>query len=142
MPDAILLKRGQLSQDEWAIMRLHPEYGSRILGKLPYFFIAAQIALCHEERFDGFGYPRALKGDDIPFPARLFAIIDTLDAMTFNRSYRRALSFDTAKAEIIKMSGSQFDPVAVEAFLREEQMLREMTALDYLDEGPVGGMMP
>lgn len=137
VPDAILLKHGQLSEDEWKVMRLHPEHGSRILEKLPFFSLAAQIVLCHEERYDGSGYPRALKGDNIPLPARLFAVIDTLDAMTFNRPYRQALSFDAAKAEIVKMSGSQFDPVAVEAFLREEQLLREMTTLDYLEEGRV-----
>ena len=138
VPDAILLKRGQLSEDEWTIMRLHPEHGSRLLEKLPYFSLAAQIVLCHEERFDGSGYPRALRGDDIPLSARLFAVIDTLDAMIFDRPYRHAQSFDAAKAEILRMSGSQFDPVAVEAFLQEEQLLREMTAVEYLDGGETG----
>src|SRR5574337_1293213 len=133
VPDTILLKAGRLSEDEWEIMRRHPEYGSRILEKLPFFSLAAQIVLSHEERYDGTGYPRALRGDDIPLPARLFAVIDTLDAMTFDRPYRRALPFDVAKAEIIRMSGSQFDPLAVEVFLREEELLREMTALDFLD---------
>ena len=134
VPDAILLKAGQLSPEEWAIMRRHPEQGSHILERLPEFFLAAQIVLCHEERFDGSGYPRALKGESIPLPARLFAIIDTLDAMTFDRPYRKALPFDMARDEIVRMSGTQFDPVAVETFLREEELLREMTALDYLEE--------
>lgn len=134
VPDAILLKPGNLSNEEWQVMRLHPEQGNEILAKLPAFSLAAQIVLCHEERYDGSGYPRALQGDAIPLPARLFAVIDTLDAMTFDRPYRKALPFDAAKAEIVKMAGSQFDPVAVETFLREEDMLREMTALDYLDE--------
>ena len=135
VPDAILLKPGNLSEGEWQVMRLHPEHGSQILEKLPFFSLAAQIVLCHEERFDGSGYPRALSGDRIPLPARLFAIIDTLDAMTFDRPYRKALPFDAARAEIVRMSGSQFDPLAVETFLREERLLREMTALDYLEEG-------
>ena len=135
VPDAILLKPGRLSDDEWQVMHLHPEHGSRILEKLPFFSLAAQIVLCHEERYDGSGYPRALKGDAIPLPARLFAVIDTLDAMTFDRPYRRAMPFDAAKAEIVRMAGSQFDPLAVEAFLLEEPLLREMTALDYLDPG-------
>lgn len=135
VPDAILLKRGKLSEDEWKVMRLHPEFGSHILEKLPFFSIAGEIVLCHEERYDGSGYPRALRGKEIPLPARLFAVIDTLDAMTFDRPYRKALSFDTAKAEIVKMSGSQFDPVAVEAFLQEEQLLREMTTLDHIAVG-------
>lgn len=135
VPDSILLKPGRLSDDEWNVMRLHPAHGSHILEKLPFFSLAGEIVLCHEERYDGSGYPRALRGDAIPLPARLFAVIDTLDAMTFDRPYRRALPFDTAKTEIIKMSGSQFDPVAVETFLQEEQLLREMTAVDHLEDG-------
>ena len=114
-------------------MRRHPEDGCAILAKLPFFSLAAQIVLCHEERYDGSGYPRGLRADDIPLAARLFAVIDTLDAMTFDRPYRKALPFDDAKAEIIRMSGSQFDPLAVNTLLREEQLLREMTALDYLN---------
>jgi HD-GYP domain-containing protein (c-di-GMP phosphodiesterase class II) len=136
VPDTILLKPDRLSEEEWQVMRLHPENGSRILDKLPYFSLAAQIVLCHEERYDGSGYPKALKGEAIPLPARLFAVIDTLDAMTFDRPYRKALSFDAAKAEIVRMSGSQFDPVAVDAFLLEEELLREMSALDYLEGVP------
>jgi HD-GYP domain-containing protein (c-di-GMP phosphodiesterase class II) len=136
VPDAILLKPGSLSDEEWVVMRLHPEYGSHILDKLPYFALAAKIVLSHEERFDGSGYPNGLRGDEIPLPARLFAVIDSLDAMTFDRPYRRAMPFDAARDEIVKMSGSQFDPAAVEAFLGEERLLREMTALDYLGELP------
>jgi HD-GYP domain-containing protein (c-di-GMP phosphodiesterase class II) len=135
VPDTILLNPGRLSEDEWKVMRLHPEHGSHILDKLPFFSLAGEIVLCHEERYDGSGYPRALRGNAIPLPARLFAVIDTLDAMTFDRPYRKALSFDTAKAEIIKMSGSQFDPVAVETFMQEEQLLREMTAVDQIEVG-------
>lgn len=138
VPDAILLKPGRLSAEEWRVMRLHPENGRRILEKVPFFSLAAQIVLCHEERYDGSGYPRALKGDAIPLPARLFAVIDTLDAMTFDRPYRKAMPFDAAKAEIIRMAGSQFDPLVVETFLREEELLREMTALDFLDPGRTG----
>jgi HD-GYP domain-containing protein (c-di-GMP phosphodiesterase class II) len=133
VPDAILFKPDRLTGQEWQVMRMHPEYGSRILEKLPYFSLAAQIVLCHEERYDGSGYPRGLKGDDVPLPARLFAVIDTLDAMTFDRPYRQAMSFDAAKVEILRMSGRQFDPMAVDAFLREEELLREMTGLDFLE---------
>ena len=135
VPDAILLKPGPLSEAEWQVMRLHPEYGSSILEKAPFLSLARQIVLCHEERYDGSGYPQALKAEAIPLPARLFAVIDTLDAMTFDRPYRNALPYDAAKAEILRMSGSQFDPVAVESFLKEEQLLREMTAVDRLDGG-------
>lgn len=126
--DAILLKQGALNEDEWLEMRTHPEKGHRIVAQIPGMEDAAEIILSHEESFDGTGYPRGLKGEQISLGARLFALIDTLDAMTSDRSYRKALSFDQARAEIIKMSGTQFDPVAVQAFLAEEPILREMVA--------------
>ncbi len=135
VPDAILLKADRLSDEEWHIMRQHPRDGFLILEKLPFLAMAADVVLCHEERYDGSGYPGGLKGDAIPLPARLFAVIDTLDAMTFDRPYRKAMEFDSAKEEIVRLSGSQFDPRAVEAFLREESALREMTALDYPTPG-------
>lgn len=131
VPDAILLKPGKLSDDEWQIMREHPRNGYHILKSLPFLSMAADIVLCHEERFDGSGYPAGLKGEEIPLAARLFAIIDTLDAMTFDRPYRKALPFDAAKAEIIRMAGRQFDPKAVDTFLREEVALREMSAMEF-----------
>jgi len=126
--DAILLKPGALNEGEWLEMRTHPEKGHRIVAQIPGMEEAAEIVLSHEERFDGTGYPRGLKGEQISLGARLFAVIDTLDAMTSDRSYRKALSFDQARAEIVKMSGTQFDPVAVQAFLAEEVTLREMVA--------------
>lgn len=127
-PDAILLKQGALDEEEWNAMRAHPEKGYRIVAQIPGMKEAAEIVFSHEERFDGTGYPRGLKGEQISLGARLFAVIDTLDAMTSDRSYRKALSFDQARAEIVKMSGTQFDPVAVQAFLAEETTLREMVA--------------
>ncbi|MBE0621896.1 MAG: HD-GYP domain-containing protein [Burkholderiales bacterium] len=131
VPDAVLLKPDRLSDAEWQIMREHPRNGYLILQKLPFLSMAADIVLCHEERFDGSGYPRGLKGEEIPLAARLFAVIDTIDAMTFDRPYRKALPFDTAKAEILRMAGSQFDPRAVESFLREEAALREMATMEF-----------
>lgn len=131
VPDVILLKHGPLTNEEWHTMREHPHNGHLILQKLPFLSMAADIVLCHEERFDGSGYPSGLKGAEIPLAARLFAVIDTLDAMTFNRPYRKALPFDTAKTEIMRMAGSQFDPLAVDTFLREEAALREMTAMEF-----------
>ncbi len=130
VPDAILLKNGRLNDDEWEVMKQHPEHGNQLLAKLPVFSLASEIVLCHEERYDGSGYPRALRGEQIPLPARLFAVIDTLDAMTFDRTYRKAFPFDTAVAEIVRMSGSQFDPLAVDTFLKEQERLREMTDID------------
>ncbi len=126
--DSILLKHGALDDREMAVMRTHPEIGHAILKDVPFMREAAQIVLCHEERYDGKGYPRGLAGDAIPFGARLFAVIDTLDAITSDRPYRSGLPFDSAKVEIRRCSGEQFDPVAVEAFLAEEAVLREMVA--------------
>jgi len=126
--DAILLKPGALDEDEWLEMWTHPEKGHRIVAQFPGMGEAAEIVLSHQERFDGTGYPRGLRGQQIPLGARLFALIDTLDAMTSDRSYRKALSFDQARAEIVGMSGTQFDPLAVQAFLAEEVTLREMVA--------------
>ena len=131
VPDAVLLKPGELSEEEWTVMRKHSHNGHVILEKLPFLSMAANLVLCHEERFDGSGYPAGLKGEEIPLSARLFAIIDTIDAMTFDRPYRKALPFDVAKAEILRMSGIQFDPLAVDTFLREETALREMAAMEF-----------
>ncbi len=129
IPDAILLKSGPLTEDEWAVMRTHPEIGQRILASVPFMTEAAEIVLSHEERFDGSGYPRGLAGDAIPLWAKLFAVIDTLDAMTSDRPYRKGLPFDAAKAEILRLTGTQFDPLAVDAFSAEEKTLREMVAV-------------
>ena len=107
-------------------MRTHPEKGHRIVSQIPDMKEAAEIVLSHEERFDGSGYPRGLRGEQISLGARLFAVIDTLDAITSDRPYRKANTFDDARDEIVRMSGTQFDPVAVQAFLAEETTLREM----------------
>ena len=128
IPDAILLKPGPLSAGEWQVMRRHPEIGYGILSSARGLDEAAQIALTHEERFDGTGYPRGLAGEAIPLGSRLFAVIDALDALTSDRPYRNGISFDAAKTEIVSCSGRQFDPRAVEAFLAEEAVLREMVA--------------
>lgn len=129
IPDAILLKQGPLTEHEWGVMRTHPEVGHHILASVPFMDEAAEIVLCHEERFDGTGYPRGLSGEAIPLAVRLFGVIDTLDAMTSDRPYRKGLSFDAAKAEILRLTGAQFDPQAVDAFSAEETTLREMVAM-------------
>lgn len=126
MPDAILLKQGALNDEEWNAMRTHPEKGYRIISQIPDMKEAAEMVLSHEERFDGSGYPRGLRGEQISLGARLFAVIDTLDAITSDRLYRKASTFDEARDEIVRMSGTQFDPVAVQAFMAEETALREM----------------
>ncbi|MFY9326428.1 MAG: HD-GYP domain-containing protein [Georgfuchsia sp.] len=126
IPDSILQKNGSLSDAEWRVMRTHPEIGHRILRAAPNMVEVAEIVLCHEERFDGTGYPRGLSGASIPLWARLFAVIDTLDAITSDRPYREAHSFDSARAEILRQSGTQFDPVATEVFVAEQETLRAM----------------
>lgn len=129
IPDAILLKDEPLTEVEWEEMRTHPDKGYHIVSQMPGMQDAAEIVLSHEERFDGSGYPRGLSGENIPWGARLFAVIDTLDAMTSDRPYRKGLDFDAAKAEIQRMSGTQFDPDAVQIFLEAESVLRDMVSL-------------
>ncbi len=132
IPDAVLLKQGALNEEEWVVMRSHPVIGHHILSSLPFLATASEIVLHHEERFDGTGYPDGLRGEQISFWARLFAIIDTLDAITSDRPYRRGMPFETAEIEILHMSGTQFDPKAVEAFMAERPVLRRMTGLESL----------
>jgi len=130
IPDSVLLKHGSLSAIEWETMRRHPEIGYRILAHVPSMAEAAEIVFNHEERFDGTGYPRGLAGSAIPLWARLFAVIDTLDAMTSDRPYRKGVSFDAARAELLSVSGKQLDPLAIDVFLREEDVLRQMVELN------------
>jgi response regulator RpfG family c-di-GMP phosphodiesterase len=115
--DSILLKPGKLSEEEWVEMRMHPQIGYNILQNIEFLSPAAEIVLCHQERWDGKGYPNGLSGTDIPLGARIFAIVDTLDAMTSDRPYRKAMSFEAALEEIRLCSGTQFDPRIVGAFL-------------------------
>jgi putative nucleotidyltransferase with HDIG domain len=123
IPDSILLKPGKLDDTERAIMREHCARGYHMLRKIPYLRDAAEIVYSHQERFDGNGYPRGLKGEQIPVGARIFAIADTLDAITSDRPYRKARSFEEAREEIIRCSGTQFDPQILEIFLAMPTML-------------------
>jgi putative nucleotidyltransferase with HDIG domain len=117
VPDHVLLKPGRLTEDEWVDMRKHPEIGARILSGIKFLEPAAEIVLAHQERWDGDGYPRGLKGDEIPIGARIFAVADALDAITSDRPYRRGRSLQYARDEIKKHAGTQFDPMVVEQFL-------------------------
>jgi HD-GYP domain-containing protein (c-di-GMP phosphodiesterase class II) len=99
-------------------MREHCERGSHILRKIPFLSEAAEIVYSHQEHYDGGGYPRNMRGNAIPIGARIFAIADTLDAITSDRPYRGAKSFDAARLEILRCSGTQFDPAVVEVFLK------------------------
>ena len=115
--DTILLKPGKLTDEEWVSMKLHPEIGYNMLRQVTFLEGAAEIILAHHERWDGKGYPRQLHEDEIPLGARIFMVCDTFDSMTSDRPYRKALSTLEALNEILKNSGSQFDPRVVEAFL-------------------------
>ncbi|UFS70434.1 response regulator [Geomonas sp. RF6] len=115
--DNILLKPSRLNEAEWEIMRQHPLVGFEILDGIKYFEGAAELVLSHHERFDGMGYPHGLCGIGIPMNARIFALSDTLDAMTSDRPYRKGLSFETVREEVVRCSGSQFDPKLVEVFM-------------------------
>jgi len=116
-PDSILLKPGPLNEDETRIMREHAERGYSMVRKIPFLREAAEIVYAHQEKFDGTGCPRGLKGEQIPLGARIFAIADTLDAITSDRPYRRGRSFLEARAEIVRFAGTQFEPAIVEVFL-------------------------
>lgn len=116
IPDAILRKPGALSEEETEIMKEHCYRGYQMLRKIPFLQEAAEIVHSHQERWDGTGYPRGLKGEQIPLGARIFAIADTLDAITSDRPYRSAQSIQAAREEIQRWSGRQFDPNIVDVF--------------------------
>ena len=116
-PDSILLKPGKLSEEEMTIMKQHCERGYEMVRKIPFLREAAEIVYSHQERFDGHGYPRGLRGEQIPLGARIFAIADSLDAMTSDRPYRKGTTFAAATAEIVRCAGLQFDPQIVQVFL-------------------------
>ncbi|PZR17271.1 MAG: two-component system response regulator [Archangium gephyra] len=117
VPDAVLLKPGKLTPEEWVEMRKHPDIGFSMIAPIPFLAIPSQIVLSHQERWDGRGYPRGLKGNEVHIGARIFAVADTLDAMTSDRPYRKGTTFANAIEEIKRCSGTQFDPEVVSAFL-------------------------
>jgi len=117
IPDHILRKPTSLTESEWDAMHAHPRVGHDILQSVDFLAPAAEIVLTHHERYDGNGYPNGLAAEQIPPGARIFMIADAFDAMTSNRSYRQALAAEEALAEILRNSGTQFDPAAVRAFL-------------------------
>jgi putative nucleotidyltransferase with HDIG domain len=117
IPDSILLKPGLLSAAERSVMQQHVQIGFDIVNGIPFLADAAEIILTHHERFDGSGYPRGLKAEQIAVGGRIFAIADTLDAITSDRPYHRAVSFESGREMIHRLSGSHFDPHVVEVFL-------------------------
>lgn len=117
VPDGILLKPGKLTPEERKIMQRHSQIGFDLVKDIPFLADATDVVLMHHERFDGSGYPQGLKGEAIPLSARIFAIADTLDAITSERPYQRASSFESAREIIRRLSGTGFDPQIVNVFL-------------------------
>ena len=125
IPDSILLKPGPLTPEEWKVMRTHPEIGKRLIETIPFLRGAVPIVYSHHEKWDGSGYPRSLRGEEIPLGARIFAVVDAFDAMTFDRPYSKAIPFEAARTEIKRCAGTHFDPAVVEAFMRVPEPLLE-----------------
>jgi putative nucleotidyltransferase with HDIG domain len=123
VPDQILRKPGPLTEQEREIMRKHCQIGFDVLERIPFLKEAAEIVLTHQECYDGSGYPRGLKGEQIPLGARIFAVADTLDAMISDRPYRKALPISAARAEIQLYSGRQFDPDVVQIFMTQPERI-------------------
>lgn len=117
VPDHILHKPGPLTPEEWTNMKRHPHIGHEMLKDIAFLSGAANVVYSHHERFDGKGYPRGLAGDEIPLGARIFTIADAFDAMTSDRPYRRGLTPEMAREEVVRHSGTQFDPDVVQIFL-------------------------
>jgi HD-GYP domain-containing protein (c-di-GMP phosphodiesterase class II) len=122
IPDDILLKRGELTLPERKFMELHPEFARDLLEEIEYLHPAMDIPYCHHEKWDGSGYPRNLRGDEIPFAARIFAVVDVWDALTSYRPYRDPLPPEKVRQIIRADSGKHFDPQVVDAFLKMENI--------------------
>jgi putative nucleotidyltransferase with HDIG domain len=116
VPDSVLSKPGPLDDDEWVLMRKHPEMALQFLAGLDDLQSVSEIPFSHHEKYDGSGYPRGLRGGDIPYGARIFAVIDAYDALTSDRPYRTARSHEEAMSVLVADSGTHFDPVMIDAF--------------------------
>jgi putative two-component system response regulator len=116
IPDSILLKPSALNEEEWVLMKMHPQYAKEMISPIEYLRPALDIPYCHHEKWDGSGYPRALKGEEIPFAARLFAVVDVWDALTSRRPYREAWTTEKTFEYIQSESGKHFEPKVVDMF--------------------------
>jgi HD-GYP domain-containing protein (c-di-GMP phosphodiesterase class II) len=130
VPDGILLKPGKLTDEEWVIMKKHPQFAHDLLYPIEFLRPALDIPFAHHEKWDGSGYPRGLVGEQIPQAARIFAIVDVFDALTSDRPYRAAWSYEKALDYIQEQAGTHFDPAVVEAFI---QWAREKFHLESSD---------
>jgi HD-GYP domain-containing protein (c-di-GMP phosphodiesterase class II) len=116
IPDGILTKPDSLTESEWAVMRTHPLIGAQVVGPMRLLGEAEDVVRCHHERFDGTGYPDGLEGEEIPLVARIFSVVDAFDAMTNDRPYRAARPPEAALEELVRCSGTQFDPRVIDVF--------------------------
>jgi response regulator RpfG family c-di-GMP phosphodiesterase len=134
VPDAVLRKPAKLNADEWEKMRLHPMHGQKILRNIKFLEGAARVVCQHHEQWDGSGYPQGLRGEDIDIGARIFAVVDAFDAMISDRVYRKGRPYEAALEELERCSGTQFDPLIVEAFKHipkeDWEILRERSVKD------------
>lgn len=117
VPEVILKKAGALTEEEWAVIRQHPQHAYDLLSPIVYLFQAIDIPYCHHERWDGRGYPQGLKGENIPLAARIFAVVDVWDALTSDRPQRQAWPESKAMEYIREQSGKYFDPMVANKFL-------------------------
>jgi response regulator RpfG family c-di-GMP phosphodiesterase len=145
IPDAILLKPDRLTAEETAVMQTHARIGYDLLCRIAFLTPASQIVLTHQERWDGTGYPQGLRGEEIPFGARIFAVADTLDAITSDRPYRAGAPFPAAVAEISRELGRQFDPEVVRIFREIPEVVwrkirREATERPQFGIGALAGL--
>ncbi|MEX2303252.1 MAG: HD domain-containing phosphohydrolase [Bryobacterales bacterium] len=142
VPRNVLQKPGNLTADEWQVMRSHPLIGYRLLSAFPELRIEADIVRSHHEEYSGSGYPQQLQGEAIPYAARLFSIVDTFDAITSDRPYRPAQSITKACEEIGRMAGGQFDPALVREFLQIPVRDLEVVRKQYPDAAGDEELMP
>lgn len=124
IPDSVLIKPGKLDEEEWAIIRRHPEIAADILNRIPHLSPCVHIPYCHHEKWDGSGYPQGLRGEQIPLPARLFAIVDVWDALIHERVYKEAWPEQDVLAHIRDQAGKHFDPELAELFIRRYDSIR------------------
>jgi putative nucleotidyltransferase with HDIG domain len=132
IPDIILLKPSSLTDEEWVIMRTHPTLGKNMLSSIEFLKDSVDVAYCHHEKWDGTGYPRGLKGEEIPLIARIFSVIDGWDALRSDRPYRKAMSDEDAWKLLEENIGKAYDPMIVEKFkiMMKDQPSRDLAGLE------------
>ncbi len=139
VPDEILLKPGPLTDEEWVKMKKHPTFAYELLYPIRYLRLALDIPYCHHEKWDGSGYPRGLKGNQIPLVARIFAVVDVWDALTADRPYRPAWTAEKARQHILTSSGTSFDPEVVDTFMRVFALMTEHLPIGGCSCSPADG---